>query len=189
MTTYQNTGRVNRHVGEGLRLAREVRRISAEQLAQDLGITVERLERLETGEEEATSTDLLLSARTLGVDVSMFFEGLIKSLASARTGPGCGEPGLRRAVNANLGARMRLAREVRGFSLEGLARAAAIEHDRLERIEYGEEEAAAGDLHSLARVLAVPVAYFFGGVAEGAADSPQSNSRPVVGTAPQPLFA
>ena len=175
---------VNRHVGEGLRLAREVRGISAEQLAQDLGISPERLERIETGEEEATSTDLHLSAQTLGVDVSMFFEGLSKPGTCARTeGPFRGQ-GLGRSVNANLGARMRLAREVRGFSLERLAQAAEIDLERLESLEYGEEEAAASDIHRLAGVLDVAVAYFFEGVTDQVPyDDPTKEATP------RPMFA
>ncbi len=175
---------VNRHVGEGLRLAREVRQFSAEQLAQDLGISLQRLERIETGEEEATSTDLHLSARTLGVDVSMFFEGLAKPCTSARTGDACQKDGLGGSVNVNLGARMRLAREVRGLSIERLAQAAGIERERLESLEYGEEEAAASDLHCLARVLNVAVAYFF----EGVTDHVQQN-EPLGASAPHPMFA
>jgi transcriptional regulator with XRE-family HTH domain len=177
-------GHVNRHVGEGLRLAREVRRVSAEQLAQDLGISPERLERIETGKEEATSTDLHLSARILGVSVSMFFDGLVMPRANARTGDACQGWNLGRKVNANLGARMRLAREVRGLSLERLAEAAGIERDRLEGFEYGEEEAAASDLHSLAHVLDVAVAYFF----EGATD-PVPYPDPPRQAAPRPMFA
>ncbi len=175
---------VNRHVGEGLRLAREVRQISAEQLAQDLGISPERLERLEAGEEEATSTDLHLSARALGVDVSMFFEGLAKPCKGARTRDACRGESLERAVNANLGARMRLAREVRGLSLERLAQAAGIERQRLENLEYGEEEAAASDIHCLADVLDVAVAYFF----EGATDQVPYHDPPEE-AAPRPMFA
>lgn len=175
---------VNRHVGEGLRLAREVRRISAEQLAQDLGISPERLERIETGEEEATSTDLHLSAQTLGVHVSMFFEGLAKPYTGARTEGPCRGQGLGRIVNANLGARMRLAREVRGFSLERLAQAAGIERQRLENLEYGEEEAAASDIHCLADVLDVAVAYFFEGVTDQV-----PHDAPPKEAAPRPMFA
>jgi transcriptional regulator with XRE-family HTH domain len=175
---------VNRHVGEGLRLAREVRRVSQAQLAQDLGISPERLERIEAGEEEATSTDLHLSARALGVNVSMFFDGLVMPRANARTGDDCRGRSLGRRVNANLGARMRLAREVRGLSLERLAEAAGIERDRLEGFEYGEEEAAASDLHSLARVLDVAVAYFF----EGATD-PVPYIDPPGQSEPRPMFA
>jgi len=175
---------VNRHVGEGLRLAREVRRISMEQLAQDLGISPKRLERLENGVEEATSTDLHLSARALGVHVSMFFEGLAKPCTGAQTRYACRGEGLGRAVNANLGARMRLAREVRGLSLERLAHAAGIEPQRLEKLEYGEEEAAASDIHGLADVLDVAVAYFF----EGATDLVPYHDPPEE-AAPRPMFA
>jgi transcriptional regulator with XRE-family HTH domain len=153
-------------------------------LAQDLGISPERLERIETGEEEATSTDLHLSARTLGVDVSMFFDGLAKPCANARTGNAFHGQSLGRNVNANLGARMRLAREVRGLSLERLAEAAGIERERLEGLEYGEEEAAASDLHSLARVLDVAVAYFFEGVTD-----PVPYNDPSGKAAPRPMFA
>lgn len=187
MKSSHEMSHVNRHVGEGLRLAREVRRMSAEQLAQDLGISLERLERIETGEEEATSTDLHLSAQTLGVNVSMFFEGLAKPCTGGRTEGRCRGQGLGRTVNANLGARMRLAREVRGFSLERLAQAAEIERQRLENLEYGEEEAAASDIHRLADVLGVAVAYFFEGV-EGVTDQ-LSYDDPPNGAAPRPMFA
>jgi transcriptional regulator with XRE-family HTH domain len=175
---------VNRHVGEGLRLAREVRGVSAEQLAQDLGISPERLKRIETGEEEATSTDLHLSAQTLGVDVSMFFEGLAKPCTGGRTQGPCRGQGLGRTVNANLGARMHLAREVRGLSLERLAQAAGIDPQRLENLEYGEEEAAASDIHRLADVLDVAVAYFFEGVTD---QTPYDD--PPEDAAPRPMFA
>lgn len=183
MASYE-ISHVNRHIGEGLRLAREVRQISAEQLAQDLGTSPERLERLEAGEEEATSTDLHLSARALGVDVSMFFEGLAKPETDVRTEDACRGEGLGRIVNANLGARMRLAREVRGLSLERLAQAAGMERERLEGLEYGEEEAAASDLHSLARVLDVAVAYFFQGITD-----PVPYNDPPREAAPRPMFA
>ena len=183
MASYE-IGHVNRHVGEGLRLAREVRQFSAKQLAQDLGISPERLERIETGKEEATSTDLHLSARALGVDVSMFFDGLAKPRASTRSGNACQGQCIGRNVNANFGTRMRLAREVKGLSLERLAQTAGIERERLEGLEYGEEEAAASDLHSLARVLDVAVAYFFEGVTD-----PVPYNDPSEEAAPRPMFA
>ncbi|MGF1639819.1 MAG: helix-turn-helix domain-containing protein [Rhodospirillales bacterium] len=179
--------RINRYVGAGLRLAREVRRLSVDQVARDLGMSEERLRRLESGEEEATCTDLHLSARALGVDVAVFFEGL-GDPGLEPTGGRAGDPALRRSVNSNLGARMRLAREVRGLSLDGLAEITGIERGRLERIEYGGEEASAVDLLTLAGVLDIPIGFFFGGVADVVADPPQDDD-PSPAAAPHPMFA
>ncbi len=67
---------INRHIGAGLLLARTVRGNSLKELAAATGLSLQRLERLESGLVEATPRDLLLLAASLGIPVQFFFEGL-----------------------------------------------------------------------------------------------------------------
>lgn len=72
-------------------------------------------------------------------------------------------------INRYIGCGLSLARIVRGLSLADLAIATGIEPDRLHRLEKGEEEFTAREMYMAAKVLCVPIDYFFDGVTAAAA--------------------
>ena len=68
--------RINAYVGEGVRIARRLRRLTISAAAEHAGMTPPRLREIEDGSSEASSRDLLLLSRALGVDMNFFFDGL-----------------------------------------------------------------------------------------------------------------
>lgn len=73
-------------------------------------------------------------------------------------------------IDIAIGSRLRLRRLAMGFSQETLARALGITFQQIQKYERGTNRIFASRLFHLARVLRVPVAYFFQGLpdAEGA---------------------
>jgi len=67
-------------------------------------------------------------------------------------------------IDASIGARLRLRRLAMGFSQETLARALGITFQQIQKYERGTNRIFASRLFHLARVLRVPVAYFFQGL-------------------------
>lgn len=67
---------VDKHVGLRLRLARELRGLSEEDLADQLGIEVSQLNKFEVGAHRISAGRLFLISRTLQLPSSWFFEGL-----------------------------------------------------------------------------------------------------------------
>lgn len=67
---------VDTHVGAQLRLARKVRGMSQEALAEKLGITFQQVQKYERGANRISSSKLYEAAQTLGVPINVFFDGL-----------------------------------------------------------------------------------------------------------------
>ena len=64
-------------------------------------------------------------------------------------------------IDVSIGARLRLRRLAMGFSQETLARSLGITFQQIQKYERGTNRIFASRLFHLARVLRVPVAYFF----------------------------
>src|SRR3546814_9395586 len=64
-------------------------------------------------------------------------------------------------IDVSIGARLRLRRLSMGFSQETLARALGITFQQIQKYERGTNRIFASRLFHLARVLRVPIAYFF----------------------------
>jgi len=80
-------------------------------------------------------------------------------------------------IDVTIGSRLRLRRLAMGFSQETLARALGITFQQIQKYERGTNRIFASRLFHLARVLRVPVGYFFQGLATdgtAAADSTPS---------------
>lgn len=169
MTALAKAACVNRHVGIAVRLAREERRMSVQHLAATVGLSADGVRRIEAGVEEANAVDLHLIAEALGVDVSAFFCGLDQPKPPPRsTADPSEEIGFADLLNATIGVRLRRAREERCMTATELARRTGIRVVRLRRIERGDAEAAASELHALASRLGLSVSFFFDGSSETA---------------------
>lgn len=68
--------RINAYVGEGVRIARRLRRMTIAAAAERAGLPAGRLREIEEGNSEASSRELLVLSRALGVDMNFFFDGL-----------------------------------------------------------------------------------------------------------------
>ena len=170
MTAIANANCVNRHVGIAVRLAREERRLTPERLAATVGLSVDGVLCIEAGAEEANAVDLHLIAQALDVDVSAFFCGLDQP--KSRHGTAADQPAaidFADLLNATIGVRIRRAREERGLSVSELAKRTGIRVMRIRRIERGDAEAAASELHALGCGLGLGVSFFFDG-STGTAD-------------------
>lgn len=67
-------------------------------------------------------------------------------------------------IDVSIGSRLRLRRLAMGFSQETLARALGITFQQIQKYERGTNRVFASRLFLLARVLRVPVSYFFQGL-------------------------
>jgi transcriptional regulator with XRE-family HTH domain len=67
---------IDKHVGGRLRALREVRGISAEELVRACQISIDRLDRLESGRERIKVDDMRRLCDVLGVTPADFFRGL-----------------------------------------------------------------------------------------------------------------
>jgi transcriptional regulator with XRE-family HTH domain len=79
---------VDIHVGRRLRLRRGMLGISQTQLAQQVGLTFQAIQKYERGENRISASRLHQFARILDVAVAYFFE----DLPTAGSRPGRGEP-------------------------------------------------------------------------------------------------
>lgn len=87
-------------------------------------------------------------------------------------------------IDVAIGSRLRLRRLAMGFSQETLGRALGITFQQIQKYERGTNRIFASRLFHLARVLRVPVAYFFQGLsAEGGSAVPSENGSPGAGFA------
>ncbi|NJO36098.1 MAG: helix-turn-helix domain-containing protein [Rhodospirillales bacterium] len=68
---------VDRWVGKRVRERRLTLGLSQQQLAQLLGVTYQQAHKYEKGVNRIAAGQLYMIARTLGVDVSYFFDGLV----------------------------------------------------------------------------------------------------------------
>ena len=67
---------VDLHVGGRVRLRRKLIGLSQEQLADALGLTFQQVQKYERGSNRVSASKLYAIARTLGVPVAFFFDGL-----------------------------------------------------------------------------------------------------------------
>lgn len=67
-------------------------------------------------------------------------------------------------VDVHVGARVRLARTMRGLSQEKLGEACGITFQQLQKYEKGNNRISASMLHRLVNALDMPHSYFFGGL-------------------------
>lgn len=65
------------------------------------------------------------------------------------------------AIDAHVGARLRLQRTLRGLSQEKLGEALGLTFQQIQKYERGSNRIGAGRLYEISRVLDVPIGYFF----------------------------
>jgi transcriptional regulator with XRE-family HTH domain len=78
-------------------------------------------------------------------------------------------------VDIHVGARLRLRRNLKGLSQEQLGKASGLTFQQIQKYERGVNRMSASRLFQLARLLEVPVAYFF-------EDMPQATGTPGYGS-------
>lgn len=76
------------------------------------------------------------------------------------------------SMDEHVGARLRLRRGLVGISQEKLADAIGLTFQQIQKYERGTNRISAGRLHDFARVLEVPVTYFFESFLPGMKDVP-----------------
>ncbi len=64
------------HVGARMRLRRQLINMSQERLGELLGITFQQVQKYEKGSNRISASRLFYAAKTLGVPVQFFFDGL-----------------------------------------------------------------------------------------------------------------
>jgi transcriptional regulator with XRE-family HTH domain len=68
------------------------------------------------------------------------------------------------AVDVHVGRRVRAARLLRSISQEKLAAAVGVSFQQIQKYENGSNRIGTGRLHAIAKLLDVPVTYFFEGI-------------------------
>jgi transcriptional regulator with XRE-family HTH domain len=79
-----------------------------------------------------------------------------------------------KAVDAHVGARLRLRRMLLGMSQEKLARTIGLSFQQVQKYECGNNRIGAGRLYDLARALDVPVSFFYEDIAPAPVEPPKS---------------
>jgi transcriptional regulator with XRE-family HTH domain len=79
----QRIHRVDRLVGERVRLLRLARGISQTALGSRIGVTFQQVQKYEKGVNRISASKIVEIANTLGVDVSDLFEGAAESTATS----------------------------------------------------------------------------------------------------------
>lgn len=64
------------HVGSRIRVRRQLINMSQERLGELLGITFQQVQKYEKGTNRISASRLFYTAKTLGVSIQFFFEGL-----------------------------------------------------------------------------------------------------------------
>lgn len=77
------------HVGNRIRMRRQIVGVSQEKLGEMLGITFQQVQKYEKGTNRISASRLYYTAKTLGVSVQFFFE----DLPGVDDKGGFGEPG------------------------------------------------------------------------------------------------
>ncbi|MFO1034509.1 MAG: helix-turn-helix transcriptional regulator, partial [Hyphomicrobiales bacterium] len=67
---------IDAHVGSRIRMRRQLINMSQERLGELLGITFQQIQKYEKGANRISASRLFYTAKTLGVPVQFFFEGL-----------------------------------------------------------------------------------------------------------------
>lgn len=89
--------------------------------------------------------------------------------------------GVANSIDAHVGNRLRVRRSLLGLSQEKLAEAIGLTFQQVQKYERGMNRISAGKLYEFARILSVPVSYFFdqlpagegAGAITGFSDNPQ----------------
>src|SRR4051812_45441060 len=91
--------------------------------------------------------------------------GATGTTTSRKTGPK-GRPGIKdpQPVDRHVGSRVRMQRMLTGMSQEKLGDACGITFQQIQKYEKGSNRMGASRLHQIARVLGVPVEFFYEGV-------------------------
>jgi transcriptional regulator with XRE-family HTH domain len=84
-------------------------------------------------------------------------------------------------VDAHVGRRLRQRRVGMGMGLKALGKLAGLAHRQIQKYELGIDRIAASDLYRLARLLGVPVSYFFAGLPGGRAASERTDDESATG--------
>jgi transcriptional regulator with XRE-family HTH domain len=85
------------------------------------------------------------------------------------------------AVDRHVGGRVRMRRKLVGVSQEKLADALGLTFQQLQKYELGSNRVSASKLYEIAKILKVPIAFFFVGIAaETGADAHQASQRELV---------
>ncbi|MBA5778998.1 helix-turn-helix transcriptional regulator [Stappia sp. F7233] len=87
-------------------------------------------------------------------------------------------------VDVHVGARIRRRRTALGLSQASLGQSIGISSQQIQKYERGSNRVGAGALYALARVLNVPIPYFFGNAAQSAEPEPGSQETPQPSVAP-----
>ena len=69
------TKRIDKHVGERIRLRRTELGLTQEQLAEALDVSYQQIQKYETGANRMSASRIYEMARRLDVDLNYFFEG------------------------------------------------------------------------------------------------------------------
>ncbi len=85
MKTRRSSHAVDQFVGQRLRQQRELKNISAEELATALSLPVQMLESIESGTESIGALSLYEAAQVVDVPVTYFFEGYHDDLPAEET--------------------------------------------------------------------------------------------------------
>jgi transcriptional regulator with XRE-family HTH domain len=64
------------HVGSRIRMRRQLINMSQERLGELLGITFQQVQKYEKGANRISASRMFFTAKTMGVPVQFFFEGL-----------------------------------------------------------------------------------------------------------------
>jgi transcriptional regulator with XRE-family HTH domain len=67
---------IDAHVGQRIRMRRQVINMSQERLGELLGITFQQVQKYEKGANRISASRMFYTAKKLGVPVQFFFEGL-----------------------------------------------------------------------------------------------------------------
>jgi transcriptional regulator with XRE-family HTH domain len=74
--TRRDPNYIDVHVGSRIRMRRQLINMSQEKLGELLGITFQQVQKYEKGANRISASRLFFSAKTLGVPVQFFYEGL-----------------------------------------------------------------------------------------------------------------
>jgi transcriptional regulator with XRE-family HTH domain len=74
--TRRDPNYIDVHVGSRIRMRRQLINMSQERLGELLGITFQQVQKYEKGSNRISASRLFYAARTLGVPVQFFYDGL-----------------------------------------------------------------------------------------------------------------
>jgi transcriptional regulator with XRE-family HTH domain len=84
---------IDQYVGTRIRGRRVGLRISQTKLGQSIGVTFQQIQKYESGTNRVGASNLFKIAKSLGVEVSFFFEGVAREeMGTGTPSPGLAEP-------------------------------------------------------------------------------------------------